>query len=68
MTTGLSFIGHAELTNLETNVKCKCCETTKEVAEIMAGIATGKYTIEDLKNAMRKKKPEHTPPTSGETK
>jgi hypothetical protein len=49
-------------------VKCKCCETTKEVAEIMAGIATGKYTIEDLKNAMRKKKPEHTPPTNGETK
>ena len=31
----------------------------------MAGIATGKYTIEDLKNAMRKK-PE--PPASGETK
>jgi hypothetical protein len=32
----------------------------------MAGIATGKYTIEDLKNAMRKK-PE-PPPVSGETK
>lgn len=32
----------------------------------MAGIATGKYTIEDLKNAMRKKP---TPaPTTGETK
>jgi hypothetical protein len=32
----------------------------------MAGIATGKYTIEDLKNAMRKK-PEPVP-TTGETK
>jgi len=41
-------------------MKCKCCETTREVAEIMAGIATGKYTIEDLKNAMRKKP---TPPS-----
>ena len=42
-------------------MKCKCCETTKEIAEIMAGIATGKYTIEDLKNAMRKKPTPHRP-------
>ena len=33
---------------------CKCCEGARELAKIMAGIATGKYTIEDLKNAMRK--------------
>ena len=49
-------------------MKCKCCDTTREIAEIVAGIATGKYTIEDLMNAMRK--PPQTPPvaTSGETK
>ena len=68
MTTGLSSTGHAELLNLETKLKCKCCETTREVAEIMAGIATGKYTIEDLKNAMRKKPQPPVLPPSGETK
>jgi hypothetical protein len=34
----------------------------------MAGIATGKYTIEDLKNAMRKKPQPPVLPPSGETK
>jgi hypothetical protein len=42
-------------------MKCKCCDTTREIAEIVAGIATGKYTIEDLMNAMRKTP--QTPPS-----
>ena len=67
MTTGLSLIGHVKLPNLEIKLKCKCCETTREVAEIMAGIATGKYTIEDLKNAMRKK-PEPVLPKTEDVK
>jgi hypothetical protein len=34
--------------------RCKCCDSAKELAVIMAGIAKRTHTIEDLKNAMRK--------------